>query len=475
MNATLIRDPGSFRDPSGYIFSDGERIYRSVNPAAQDDYEAARACGLLDLAASKGLLIPSREVAFSRVPEELRGPRGEMPVRVLEHPRVPVITYPYEWTFSQLRDAALRHLDLQLLALEHDLELSDATAYNMQFDLGDPVHIDVLSLRRYQSGRPWEGYHQFCRQFLFPLVLESALGMPFQRIYRGSLEGIGIADAKALLPASKCLTSLNMLMHVQFHSAAVRRSSSNDLSCRPLRVPRIPKSRHIAMVEGLRDWIAGLRSGRSRRTYWADYAAVNSYSEGEKLQKQDFVRDAVRGWGSRAVLDLGGNAGHYSIAALAGGAARAYCIDSDVDALEHAYARRKAGPGGLLPLVIDWSDPSPGQGWAGRERQAFATRLNVDTVLALAVVHHIVIGANVPLRAFIDELFRGARFVIVEFVPKSDPMVQGLLRERSDIFEDYTEQNLIQLLEARSEIQRVHRLRKGGRVLFACRSHEANP
>lgn len=470
---SLQRDPGSFRDPSGYVFSDGVRVFRSLSPAAQQEYDAALACGLLDAATERGLLIGSREVALAGFPMNVRGARGETPTRLLEHPRVPVISYPYEWTFSQLKDAALRHLELQLLALQQDFELSDATAYNMQFDAGDAVHIDVLSLRRYRPGRPWEGYNQFCRQFLFPLLIESSLGIPFQRIYRGNLAGVNISDLKALVPSWKRFTSLNMILHVQLQSAALRSASSNNLSNVSVKIPEIPKNRYVAMLEGLRDWIEGLKSGRSQKTYWADYAAVNSYSDQEKQEKQAFVRTATCEWGSHSVLDLGGNSGDYSQAALAGGASRAYCVDGDVDALEIAYAHRKAGATGLLPLVIDWSDPSPGQGWAGKERQPLETRLQVDTVLALAVIHHIVIGGNVPLQQFVDQLFVFGKTVIVEFVPKSDPMVQGLLRGRSDIFEDYTEDDFVHLLRTRSEIQHVHRLRTEGRVLFACRSNEA--
>jgi ribosomal protein L11 methylase PrmA len=473
VNSSLQRDPGSFRDTSGYVFSDGVRVFRTLSRAAQHEYDAALDCGLLDEATQQGLLIGSREVPVADLPMNVRGARGEIATRMLEHPRVPVISYPYEWTFSQLRDAALRHLELQLLALRHDFELSDATAYNMQFDAGDALHIDVLSLRRYRPGRPWEGYNQFCRQFLFPLLIESSLGIPFQRIYRGNLAGINVLDLKALVPSWKRFTSLNMLLHVQLQSSAVRSASSNNLSDGAVKIPEIPKNRYVAILEGLRDWILDLKSGRTKKTYWADYASVNTYSDQEKQEKQGFVRKTMCEWGSRSVLDLGGNSGDYSEAALAGGASRAYCIDGDVDALEIAYARRKAGAMGLLPLVIDWSDPSPGQGWAGKERQPLATRLQVDTVLALAVIHHIVIGGNVPMREFIDQLFAFGKTVIVEFVPKSDPMVQGLLRGRSDIFEDYTEDHLACLLKSRAEIQQIHRLRQGGRVLFACRSNEA--
>lgn len=462
------RDPGSFRDPSGYVFSDGTRILRGLSVKAGAEFDAAQACGLLDAAVSRGLLVASRELIGEDIPAVLEGARGETPARVLEHPRLPLITYPYEWTFGQLQQAALHHLDLQRLALEHDFELSDATAYNMQFDLGDPVHIDVLSLRRYRPGRPWEGYHQFCRQFLFPLLIEAKAGSSFQRLYRGQAAGIGVADVNALVPAWKRWTNLNLFLHVGLQAAAIQKASSNELTSAALRLPAIPKSRYVAIIDGLRDWIGNLASGRPKKSYWADYARINTYSEPEKRRKLDFVASTIRRWGSGSIADIGGNAGDYSEAALDAGATRAYCLDGDVDALEAAFIRRRQRLPGLLPLVVDWSDPSPAQGWAGCERRALQQRLRVDAVLALAVVHHVAIGGNVPLQAFVDSLFSVGDRLVVEFVPKNDPMVQGLLRGRDDIFEDYSEAHFVRLLESRGRIVDSARIRDDGRILFAC-------
>lgn len=460
--------PGSFRDPSGYVFTHDDRIFRALGAKGSEEFDAARSSGLLEIACAKGLLIASMPVSDDVLTEQFRGARGEVPERVIEHPRIPLITYPYEWTFEQLRDAALQHLELHLLALAHDFDLSDATAYNMQFTVGMPLHIDVLSLRRYREGHPWEGYNQFCRQFLAPLLLESVAGIQFQRWYRGSLNGLELDELKRVIPARRRFTSLNFLMHVQLQSNAIKGASSSNPSARDLRLPTISKRRYVAMLEGLRDWIASLRPGRPQKTYWADYSTINSYAAQERSEKLEFVEQMARQWSLRSVLDVGGNSGDFSQAAIAGGVTHACCLDGDVDALAVAYQKRKADTPGLLPLVMNWVDPSPGQGWNARERSSFRERLRVDAVMALAVIHHVVIGCNVPLPQFVRQLFAYGDKVIVEFVPKNDPMVQGLLRNREDIFEDYTEENFLRLLEMHSHVQRVGRLRAGGRALFAC-------
>jgi ribosomal protein L11 methylase PrmA len=468
MNARLARDPASFRDPSGYVFTDGTRVLRGLAPAAAAEYAAAQDSGLLREAVERQLLIAGTPLPADAVPGALCGARGETLALAVEHPRLPLVSYPYEWTFGQLRDAALAHLDLQLLALGHGFELSDGSAYNLQFAGGGPLHIDVLSLRRWRAGRPWEGYHQFCRQFLFPLLVQAEGGLPFQRLYRGSLEGIGVDEVLALVPAWRRWSGLNLLLHVQLQAGAVRRAAAKRLDAAPVRVPTIPQGRYRALLQQLRDWIAALQPARGRRSYWSDYAAVNSYSSPQQQRKAEFVQGALRAWGSRSVLDVGGNAGTYCEAALDAGAMQAVCLDGDIDALELAYGKRKAGRAGLMPLVGDWCDPSPAQGWAGRERRALRDRLRADTVLALALVHHVVIGRNVPLAAFVDELFVHGERLVVEFVPKSDPMVQGLLRGRDDVFADYDEPRFLALLAQRAEITGTLRLEEGGRMLVAC-------
>jgi len=80
---------------------------------------------------------------------------------VLRHERIPFVSYPYEWTFSMLRDAALLQLDLNLAALEEGMILKDSTPYNVQFRGSKPVFVDIGSFERLREGAPWVGYRQF--------------------------------------------------------------------------------------------------------------------------------------------------------------------------------------------------------------------------------------------------------------------------------------------------------------------------
>ncbi|MDI9408890.1 MAG: hypothetical protein QM523_06570 [Candidatus Pacebacteria bacterium] len=481
MTDLLVRDSGSFRDSSAYLFRFGNRIIRGLSARALDNYLGALKSGLIERAVEQGLLIASTQLnedqllniveqSSSDHPQPsvgrtgMIGARGENFAAFLEHPLVPMITYPYEWCFEQLKDAALQHLKLQLLALEFDYELSDATAYNMQFNgnMALPLHIDPPSLRPYRPGRPWEAYNQFCRQFLYPLLLENRKSVPFQRYYRGSLNGIDVNDMAQFLSPWQKWSSLTMLIHVQLQASAIKRSTSNDIgennaaANNRLKIPVISKSKYQTILTNLQDVIQGLKSQRSK-TYWADYAQINSYSDQQKQAKRKFIKEKIEIWGCNTIADIGGNTGEYSEAALKGGAKIALCLDSDIDAVSVAYAKHRSSDHGLLPLVMDWSDPSPSQGWGGYERKSLRDRMKVDAVLALAIIHHIVIGGNVPMMEFIKEIFSYSNRAIIEFVPKSDPMVMGLLRHREDIFSDYNEENFVDLLKQIARIEGVYR------------------
>lgn len=464
-----VRDLGSFRDPCGYVFRDGRRIVRAVMPRAADSFADVHDSGILKTLSDAGLMLPTLRIAASA--EELAlypGARGETAAALYEHPRVPLISYPYEWVFSQLKEAALAHLDAQILALEEGFVFSDATAYNMQFVDGRAVHIDAMSVRRYREGEAWGGYNQFCRQYLLPLLIEAWAGVGFQRLYRGSMAGIAFEDALAILPRRKLMTSMSGFLHVWMHGRAVIKESSNIGRDRA-QAAKLPKARYGAILQQMRGFVAGLDSAKRPASYWKTYAAANSYSDGMRDTKLAFVRDWAGAARPGTVWDIGGNTGDFSLAALEAGAERAVILDADADSLEAAWrTRTKKGHKGLMPLYMDLGDPSPDMGWQQRERKGLGARAGgADGMIALAVIHHMCIAGNLPLEEVVDWFLSLAPTGVIEFVPKQDPMVQGLLEVREDVFDDYTTERCRALIAAKATITSEHVFEENGRTLFA--------
>lgn len=460
---TVVRpEPGSFRDPSGKVYRRGNGIFRTVTTRAAADYEFVRDSGLFDRLSSKGLVLSTTEVS-----PDVLGPVAAASRYLLQHPLIRFLSYPYEWSFPALKAAALLHLDVQLEALEAGISLSDATAYNVQFNGPRPVFIDHLSFRRYRDGEIWIGHRQFCEQFLNPLLLRAFLGVPHNAWFRGSQEGIPTAEMNRLLPLRRKL-GWNVLSHVVLPTMLERstRTAAAALATDKLGTSQLPRSSYRALLQRLRDWIVRLEPADTGKTVWHDYAGNHSYQSDEVKAKAAFVGEMAAAVRPGILWDLGCNSGDYSKAALAAGAEYVVGFDFDHGALEAAFARAKAEGLAFLPLLMDAANPSPSQGWAERERQGLAARASADAVLALAFVHHLAIGRNVPLDRLIDWLVGLAPTGVVEFIPKSDPMVQRMLQLREDIFDDYTEGAFLSAIGERARIVKSLIVSAAGRRLI---------
>jgi len=459
-----VADPASFRDPAGRVYRAGSRVLRTVSRHAADQFERVRASGAIDDLVARGWLIDSR-VADPKHCDPLPGVNGEGVHAVIEHPRLPFISYPYEWGFSQLKAAALLHLDLHLAALARDVTLCDASAYNVQFLGARPLFIDLLSLRPYRAGQFWEGYRQFCEQFLNPLLLHALCGVAHNAWYRGRIAGIPSGDLSRLIPLRRRL-SKRVLTHVVLHAALGRSVHKPDtqLSADAERAG-LPKPRLVAMLRGLKSWIGELSPRGGTATYWDDYDRFKTYSDRESAAKREFVRRFAAAVRPETLWDLGCNTGDFALTALEGGAGTVIGWDNDLGALEVAFARAREAGARFTPLYGDACDPTPAQGWAERERAGWQARGPADAVLALALVHHLAITNNVPLESIVSWLIALAPCGVVEFVGKADSQVQEMLRLRDDIFPDYTLEAFLALLGARARIVERLSLSPGGREL----------
>lgn len=452
---------GSFRDPAGHLFERDGVLYRTVSAGFADDYTAFVDSGLYAALVDEGLLIPHDEADPGLAPD------GAW--KVLRPERLPVISYPYEWAPGQLRDAALATLRIQELALAHGMTLRDASAYNIQLRAGRALCIDTLSFARREADRPWVAYGQFCRHFLAPLALACHVDVRLTDLLTTHIDGIPLDLAASLLPGRTRL-SPGLLQHLHLHARAQR--TREAVVDEPSRQPRFSERAMIGLVESLRGAVRRL-TWEPGRTTWSDYyAEAGHYSDRAMAHKQELVARHVRAADPATVCDLGANTGRFSRLAAEHGAT-VVALDVDHGAVEVGWRALHDDPparGDVLPLRIDLSAPSPAIGWANRERMTLSERGPFDLVLALALVHHLAIGNNVPLPRVGAHLAELGRHVLVEFVPKSDPKVQVLLATREDVFDDYTREAFEQAVAAHADILAADEIDDSDRVLYLLRS-----
>lgn len=452
-------DPGSFRDPRGRIYHAGEKVYRTVTEIGAEDYEFVRDSGLIEC-----LQDDARIIASKTVEKAVLGDRAADARYVLEHPRLPFISHPYEWPFPALKAAALHHLDIHLAALAEGVTLSDASAYNIQFLGVQPVFIDLLSFRKYRDGEMWSGHRQFCEQFLNPLLLRAKLGIAHNAWYRGTQEGISAGDLRQILPWNKKL-SRNVLLHV-VAQAAFQKSAVPSSDSTLATEFRFPLQKYQRMLAKMRRWIESLEPADTGKTVWQEYTGIHNYSDEEFTAKKDFVARFSAAAKPKIIWDLGCNTGEFSQVALENGTELSCAFDYDQGALEAAFARAVDERLMLQPLLLDAANPSPNQGWNEHERKGLKERANADAVLALAFVHHLAIGRNIPLADVVEWLVGLAPQGVIEFVPKADPKVQELLALREDIFPQYSEESFRRYLSSRASIIEVATVTESGRKLF---------
>lgn len=454
----IEREPGSFRDRNGAVFYRDGRVFRTLSPQALANWERLRATRFFAERTAEGAIVGTRATV------DVAAPAGA--AAVLEHDRVPFVSYPYEWPFGMLKEAALLHLGLMRDALAEDMILKDASPYNVQWVGSRPVFIDVPSFEPLAPGAPWVGYRQFCEMFLYPLMLAAYRGVDFRPLLRGRIDGVPAEQMRRMM-SSRDLLRPGVLMHVAAQAALQRRYSGGGRNVRgTLAQAGFDKALIVNNVDKLSGLVSRLEPARER-TEWSEYDRTHSYDKAEAGRKAEFVSAAAatRRW--RLAWDLGCNTGTFS-RIVAPHADQVVAMDGDAQAIERLYARSRDGDAAapILPLVINLADASPSQGWLGRERKALAERGRPELTLCLALVHHVVIGANIPLAEFIAWLADLGGAVAIEFVGRDDEMVQTLLANREDQYADYHEETFRALLAERFDIQREEAVKGGKRRMF---------
>ena len=418
--------PSSFRDPSGFLFVQNGFLYRQVNTLYKENYNYLINSGLYKTLVDSELLIPHNEV-------DIKYAKSDKAYRIIKPELVQFISYPYEWCFSQLKYAALTTLEIQKIALDFRMSLKDCSAYNIQFKSGKPVLIDTLSFENYREGEPWVAYKQFCQHFLAPLTLMSYKDIRLNQLFRIYIDGAPLDLASSLLPF-RTHFKFSLLSHIHLHASSQKYFADKNINTSNRKISRFS---FIGLIDNLESAIRKLK-WQARGTEWADYYKDINYSSDAFQNKKQIVAKFFDKVKSKVVWDLGANVGMFSRIASDKGI-QVISFDIDPAAVERNYLEcvRKSETN-ILPLVFDLTNPSPGIGWENQERMSWIERGPAETVLALALIHHLAISNNLPLDKIADFFnIICCESLIIEFVPKSDSQVQRLLTTREDIFFDY--------------------------------------
>ena len=448
-------ESSSFRDPSGFLFRINGSIHRQINQSYQKEYDFLMDSGLYKNLVDEKLLVPHEEV---EIPPLLQ----DTVYKVIKPETIPFISYPYEWSFSQLKQAALTTLEIQKIAMKYEMTLKDCSAYNIQFQNGKPILIDTLSFEKYEEGQPWKAYRQFCQHFLAPLALMSHTDIRLNQLLRIYIDGIPLDLAKKLLP-TRTLTMFSLLSHIHIHAKSQKHYEDKDIK---IKERKIGRRSFIGIVESLHSGVKKLKWSGDK-TEWGNYYSDTNYSDEAFSQKKEFVSKFLKEINPKLVWDLGANTGTFSRLASDMGI-NTISFDIDPVAVEKNYLQCvEKQENKILPLLLDLTNPSPNIGWANNERMSFVDRGPADAILALALIHHLVISNNVPLSRIVEFFKKNCNNLIIEFIPKTDSQIQRLLATREDIFVDYNKENFEKEFKKDFVIRNEVRINESERILYS--------
>ena len=452
----------SFRDPSGYCYTEGNVVYRVINKSYKDNYDMLMNSGLYDELTKKEYLIPHNNAENTYItPPPAKDFEDEI-YKIIKPEQIKFITYPYEWSFSQLKDAALLTLKIQRIALKYNMSLKDASSYNIQFYKGKPVFIDTLSFEKYCEDTPWIAYNQFCRHFLCPLVLMSYTDIRCNTLLKDYIDGIPIDLTAKLLP---CRAKLNpaIYLNIYLQSKYQKKYENSDIDFK--KSASISKNKLIYMNERLQDLIYSLKfpCGESE---WGDYYNFTNYNDKAFEDKKRLVGEYIKYIQPKSLWDLGANNGLFTRIASQDDIE---CCAFDIDpvACEKNYNHiKKNGEKNITPILFDLTNPSPSIGWANNERDSIIFRNHPDVIMALALIHHIAISNNVPFDKIAKFFSSLCEYLIIEFVPKEDSKVKKLLKTRCDIFDNYDIENFENDFKVYFDVIKKDKIISSSRTLY---------
>ncbi len=457
MTSNFLKENSSFRDPSGFLFYENGVLFRQINKSYEKHYLKLMSSGLYNELISKNLMISHEDV---NIP--LKSLDG---FKIIKPEKIQFISYPYEWSFSQFKDAAILTLEIQKIALKHNMVLKDASSYNIQFKNNHPIFIDSLSFEEYVEGQTWDAYGQFCRHFVAPIALMSKKDIRLQQLLRIHIDGIPLHLASKLLPI-KTWTMFSLISHIHFHSKSEKKYSSKIINVKKINMKR---RSFEGLIESL---LSGIKKSKLKLkdTEWGGYYDDTNYTDESFNEKQKLVKEFLSLSNPDVVWDLGSNTGIFSrIASEISSTVISFDMDPLAIEKNYLYLKNKNFIN-ILPLLMDLANPSGSIGWDNNERMSLIDRGPTDMILALALIHHLVITNNIPLDRLVNFFQKLTRYLIIEFIPKEDSQISRLLVSREDIFKNYDKQsfenefskkfNIIKTVNIKNTLRTLYMMKK---------------
>lgn len=443
MNQEKIeREYASYKDPDGYVFYEENKVFRKVNSTFVDQYNSLKQSGIYKTLIDQGLLIPFTD---SHTEEGL----------FLEVTRVPVITYPYEWGFEQLKAAALLHLDILEICLNNNAILKDASPFNVQFHNNKPVFIDILSIETLEVGVAWNAYRQFCEFFLAPLLLSNYFPGNWNKQLMIHLEGIPLKEAAALLPYKARFNSLS-LMHIIAHSKFATKTEGSK------KTATISKEKTLSIIKHLKVGISELKA-KQQISNWSSYETEVPYTTNEFADKKSRIEKWIADKKYNTVLDIGANHDVF-VDLFKNKTNNIIAIDNDAVVIDQLYRKQKDAAANFIPLHVDISMVSPALGINLKERAAFFDRVKADITIALAVIHHLFQSRNIPLNYIADIFQSFSKELIIEFVSEEDEQFIKIKNPNNKWV--YNKQSFEEAFSVYFNIHEVVEIKKGKRFLY---------
>jgi hypothetical protein len=450
------KDPSSFRDPAGFVFYQDYEVYRFISPGYYQEYQEFKKLGLYQELLDKGYLIPFEEVQEESLPE------GK--ALIIKPRQIPFISYPYEWTFSQLKEAAKLTLEIQNMALRYGVQLKDASSYNIQFIGSKPVFIDTLSFEHWNGDVMWRAYKQFCQHFLAPLTICSFCDPRMKSLFVSNLDGVPLDLAKCLIPKKAYMHPsrfLHLWLHEHFQKTKNRKP---NLTKQPRSIKKASPAA-FGLVESLLCGIQHLKR-KNERSVWKSYYQGDSYQEEAFEEKKQIIETLLSDLKPKVVWDLGSNEGLFTEIVSK------YCqysvaFDFDLTCIEAMYIRlRNQQNENILPIHLDIANPSPGIGWESKERKGLIERGPCDVAMALALIHHLIVSSNIPLKKLVEFFHKICRHLIIEYVPPADPKFMQISQTNPQDFSFFTEEAFMAAFSERFILKSRNLIGKSSRILF---------